>query len=233
MSKMRKPSLCGCLVDAPIERAPELLRHPELDLVEWRLDLFSVRHTWEKTLDALSALSDVGRHPVLATNRPKAQGGAFEGAESFRVDVLKRAVGAGAEWVDLEEETSEDVLDWFKEKDIKILLSHHDFSGTPDLSTLKHKVYGMAQRGVDTVKITTYAATAEDNLRVLELIPFGRRELGIDIIGFCMGPLGRWSRVVSLLLGSPWTYVQLPGQSGSAPGQFTPSEIRVLLEGLP
>jgi 3-dehydroquinate dehydratase type I len=209
-----------------------MLRHPELDLIEWRLDLFSVQHTWEKTLDALSVLSDVERHPVLAANRLKAQGGAFEGPESFRVDVLKRAVAAGAEWVDLEEETSEDVLNWFKAKDVKLLLSHHDFSGTPDLSTLKHKVSGMAQRGVQAAKIATYASTPEDNLRVLELIAFGRRELGIDVIGFCMGPLGRWSRVVSLLLGSLWTYVQLPGQSGSAPGQFTPSEIRVLLEGL-
>ncbi len=224
--------LCGCLTDAPLEDLPQILNHPELDMVEWRLDLFAQYRSQGKLLEGLGLLGLRPRHPVLATNRPKEQGGVFEGGELQRIEMLKRAVDAGAEWVDLEDGATKETLEWFREKGTRILLSHHDFTATPDAGALHGIVERMARRGVDAVKIVTFAHNAQDNLRVLELIPFGKREWGVDVLAFCMGPLGRWSRPVSLLLGSPWTYVQLPGRPGSAPGQFIPSEIRALWEAL-
>ena len=44
--------------------------------------------------------------------------------------------------------------------------------------------------------------------------------------------MGRWSRLVSLLLGSPWAYAQLPELSPAAEGQFTTTEMRMLLSQL-
>ncbi len=222
-------ALCGCLTDVPAGKLPELFCHPEVDLLEWRLDAFFKRYGLEETIDALSMLSDLPRHPVLATNRTKSEGGLFDGAEHLRLEILGRAVDAGAEWVDLEDRIVESALQRFQSKKARILLSHHDFSGTPDRLSLRRLAKTMAQRKPHAIKITTYARSPEDNLRVLELIPYGRQELGMDVLAFCMGALGSWSRVVSLLLGGPWAYVQLPGLSAAAEGQFTAGQMRSLL----
>ena len=77
--------------------------------------------------------------------------------------------------------------------------------------------------------MVTFAQSGEDNLRVLELIPLAEKEFGIDLIAFCMGPAGRWSRLVSIFLGSPWTYAQFEGQSEAAPDQISVSEMRALI----
>lgn len=227
--RLPKPALCGCLMDAPIHKVPGLLQFPGVDLVEWRMDVFSKKHSPEETFKALPLLSTFSRHPVLATNRPRRQWGAFEGPEGERLDMLHRAVDAGAEWVDLEEDISDAAWERFLDGGSKTLISHHDFSGTPDQTTLMRLAEKMAWRGPNAIKIVTYARTSEDNLKVLELIPYGKKDLGIDVIAFCMGPMGRWSRLVCILLGSPWTYVELTDQGAAAPGQFTAAEMKALL----
>jgi 3-dehydroquinate dehydratase type I len=90
-------------------------------------------------------------------------------------------------------------------------------------------VKSLASKGPHAIKIVTLARRPEDNLRVLELIAFARESFDTRAVAFCMGPLGKWSRAVSLLLGSPWTYVQLPGQGAAAPGQYSAKEMRALL----
>lgn len=225
-----KSSLCGCLVDVSAEQIAEFLNHPGIGLLEWRLDDFLRHHSVEATIRAMELLSVSPRRPVLVTNRPMAEGGLFEDPETLRIDILQKAVEAGAEWVDLEWAASGDALERLQSKDVRVLISHHDFSGTPDRESLRSMAREMAARGTRAIKIVTYAHESEDNLRVLDLIPFGRRELGIDVIAFCMGPLGRWSRFACLPLGSPWTYVQLPGTSPAAPGQFSLDEMRALLK---
>jgi len=227
---MGKPDLCGCITDPPIESLPGLLRHPEVDLLEWRLDLFLRRHSVGKTFSALAALSSSPRHPVVVTNRPKREGGEFEGPEELRFEILHRAIEAGAEWIDLEGWVDEATLQGFRAGNASILLSHHDFSGTPDRRSLRRFAEALAQKHPHVIKLVTYAQTPADNLRVLELIPFGRQELGVEVLAFCMGPSGRWSRLVCLLLGSPWTYVQLSELAPAAPGQWTSAEMRRLLE---
>ena len=232
VAMMPKRALCGCVTDIPPEQLRGLWRHPEVDLLEWRLDVFFKRYGWEETLAALSVLSAFPRHPVVATNRPQREGGMFEGAEVLRFELLSKAVEAGVEWVDLEASIDEETLYDFQSRKVQVLLSHHDFSATPDRSTLQHLAAAMALKKPQAIKIVTYARTPEDNLRVLELIPFGRQEWGLEVLAFCMGPLGRWSRLLSLLLGSPWAYVQLPALSPAAEGQFTAAEMRQLLSQL-
>jgi 3-dehydroquinate dehydratase type I len=101
--------------------------------------------------------------------------------------------------------------------------------GTPSREILRAKLESMSETGADALKIATLARTDEDNLRVLELIPMAGKRFGIDLVAFCMGPAGRWSRVVSVLLGSPWTYAQFEGRLATAPGQLTVPEMRELI----
>lgn len=228
----RAPLLCGCLVDLMPADVPRYLRSPEVGMLEWRLDLSCRKAGVTMVESGLQLLGRSPRHPVLATNRPVREGGAYEGTESKRLEILRKALDSGAEWVDLEHDSSEETVRAFRVAGARVLLSHHDFTATPDASALRRLAERLALKGPDAIKIVTHAVHPEDNLRVLSLIPFIQHELGRDALAFCMGPVGRWSRPVSLILGSPWTYVQLTALSAAAPGQFSAREMREALAAL-
>lgn len=228
----RRRQLCGCLVDVPPGEVSAHFRDPELDLLEWRLDLAWRRAGPEAVQAALHQLADRNRHPVLVTHRPVREGGSYDGPEAGRLALLEQAVDAGAEWVDLEQDVAEETVDAFRSRGARIVISHHDFSATPEAAALRSLASRLASSGPHAIKVVTLANRPEDNLRVLELIGFGRDVLGVEVLAFCMGPLGVWSRAVSVLLGSPWAYVRLPGQGAAAPGQVTARDMRGLLETL-
>jgi 3-dehydroquinate dehydratase type I len=224
-----KTGICGCLAECSLEEFPNWLKHPGVDLVEWRMDKFAGRSFAQQVESFLSVLSVRPRLPVIATNRPLREMGAFDGREDLRLRMLVEAAKSGADWIDLEHDADVDCIAHLREAGAKVLLSWHSPEGTPPGKTLRAKLESMRKTGADALKIATLARSGEDNLRVLELIPMAGKEFGIDLIAFCMGPAGRWSSVVNIFLGSPWTYAQFPGQSATAPGQLLVSEMRELI----
>ncbi len=223
-----KPSLCGCLVQTSRQELTKALDHPGLSLLEWRLDIFMTAHSMQETVEALELLREPRRLPVLVTNRPTREGGLFTGTEEERTGILEKAVEAGAEWVDLEMDVCRETVARFQSLGARVLLSHHDFSSTPDDGVLREWAEEMAAYRPEALKIVTQARSPADNLRVLGLIGWAHEALHQLPIAFCMGPLGRWSRLACLLLGSPWTYVQLPGQNAAAPGQLRMDDVNLL-----
>ncbi len=226
-----KGGICGCLVDCSPEEFPAWLHFPGIDLLEWRIDRFSGKHSDDLGL-YLDALSEEDRHPVLATNRPLREMGSFYGPEEARLQILERAAVSGAEWIDIEHDTAEGNVSVFRKLGAKVLVSWHNPVETPQTGILHARLENMCKTGADAIKIVTLAHSAEDNLRILELIPRARNHFGVDLIAFCMGAAGKWSRLVCTLFGSPWTYAQLPGQPEGAPGQFSVSDLRNMLETL-
>ncbi len=87
----------------------------------------------------------------------------------------------------------------------------------------------MIRFGADAVKIVTYAKFFEDNLNVLSLIPFARKQ-GQKILSFAMGEKGRMSRIFAPFLGAAWTYAALEKKKTSAPGQLTVQEMKSIWE---
>lgn len=232
LDSLPKPALCGCLLGAASQDPSAFFHSPDVDLLEWRLDSCFDGVTLKPGVETFQPLATAARLPVLVTNRPVREGGGFRGGEEQRLEMLHRAVRAGADAVDLEEWLAEDDLRPFRELATPLVLSHHDFAETPERPALRRLLERMAHGRPRVIKIVTLARRPEDNLRVLELIPFARREFEIDVIAFCMGALGRWSRSVSLLMGSPWTYVQMPGALAAAEGQIPASAMRSLLNAL-
>jgi 3-dehydroquinate dehydratase type I len=196
---------------------------PLADILELRIDQI-------KNLN-LEGLLRRKRGKVLVTNRRKDEGGGFSGTERERVELLKEAVALGVDYVDIEVRTEGALI---KELSAKIgnhhgrarwIVSYHDFSGTPSERSLRRRLDECNRTGADIVKVVTYANTVEDNLRVLGLIPYARRR-GLEIIAFCMGEMGRISRVMAPHLGSCFGYVSLEKGTESAPGQLAVEEIR-------
>jgi 3-dehydroquinate dehydratase type I len=169
---------------------------------------------------------------VIATNRPVLEMGDFAGQEDLRLTMLEEAAKSGAEWIDFEHQAGMDDIAPFRRAGAKVLLSWHSPAETPSRGILRAKLESMRKTGADALKIVTMAQSGEDNLRVLELIPLAGKEFGIDLIAFCMGQAGKWSRLVSIFLGSPWTYAQFAGQSATAPGQLSVSEMRAMIRSI-
>jgi 3-dehydroquinate dehydratase type I len=168
---------------------------------------------------------------ILVTNRRRDEGGGFSGTERERVELLKEAVALGADYVDVEVRTGDALIEELSVKignhhaRTKWIISHHELSGTPSLRALRRRLDECRSTGANIIKIVTYAHTMEDNLRVLGLIPYARRK-GQEIIAFCMGEMGRISRVMAPLLGSYFSYASLEKGTESAPGQLTVEEMK-------
>ena len=64
---------------------------------------------------------------------------------------------------------------------------------------------------------------------MLELIPVAH-DRGIKIIAFCMGPVGRISRIVSHLMGTYLTFASLEGGEESAEGQIPIKQMKEIVD---
>jgi 3-dehydroquinate dehydratase type I len=213
--------ICVPIVEAAVNRArSKYLRAARKGLwAEVRLDYL-------ETPD-LKRLFRSHPGPVIATNRLAAEGGRGQGPEGERRRLLEEALDLGADFLDLELAADaawrRDL--WDRKGPAKIILSWHDFTGTPDTESLEAVFQKMLAAPAEVLKLVTLARQPEDNLRVLSLIPRARAA-GREIIAFCMGPTGKWSRVVAPLLGSYLTYAPFTKKGASAPGQLTVNELK-------
>lgn len=167
--------------------------------------------------------------PVIATNRLAVEGGHWSGSEADRRTLLEEALALGADLVDVELAADlawrRDL--WQRRGEAKFILSWHDFSGTPDRDSLETVFQKMLAQEADVIKMVAMARQPEDNLRLLSLIPRALAA-GREIIAFCMGPAGKWSRITAPLLGSFLTFAPFTKKGASAPGQLTVNEVKDL-----
>ena len=181
------------------------------DILEFRLDLIE---TYE-----LNALLDASSLPVIVTNRSKLDGGQFKGEDEDRVQSLRDALKAGADYVDIEVSTPREILQPLLEESdpTQIILSYHDFSHTPEDFNPLYET--MCEMPGEIIKIVTYARDLHDNLKMFELLKRAKQEKQ-KLIGLCMGNLGEISRILSPLFGGFLTFGSLATGQESAPGQM-------------
>ena len=220
--------ICVSLVEEDLTQALDLLPRAEevADLVEIRLDALKA--------PAVKPFLARAKKPLLFTYRAKNEGGFRESPLEERLFFLKEAASHGAFAVDLELAAGAEVIAELKTscQETKLVLSHHDFSGTPGEEELRELVKELKDAGADVGKLVTTAHTYEEALAPLNLIIFAKRELSFPLISFAMGARGLYSRLVALLLGAPWSYASLPGRAQAAPGQIPAPLMRELLSHL-
>ena len=224
-------ALLGADAAEMIEKAEALVR--ENSFFEFRLDYLP---------DPVAALPKIRRflemHPeavCIATCRRVPNGGKFRGSPSAQIAVLTKAAATGFQFVDVEIETAQAIklAEYEKLRAVAgIVLSFHDFQGTPPPGELREIVERMIRHGADVAKIVTFARSWEDNLKILSLSPYAQKR-GQAIVTFCMGEKGKMSRIFSPLMGAAWTYASLSRTRASAPGQLTVAEMREIWERLP
>jgi 3-dehydroquinate dehydratase I len=176
------------------------------DLLELRIDAMKDPDPQE-----VASLMKGIPHPLIATNRMKEEGGFYEGSKTERTEILLEAAKY-ADYVDIELRTE----DKYRSKIIKAskstIISYHNFKKTPSVHELL-KIVKSAHKLGDIAKFAVMPSNLQDTLRVLEVLSQVNNTIGI-----AMGDLGRYTRVVAPLFGSPITYASLINES--APGQM-------------
>ncbi len=193
-------------------------------------DLFEIRLDGMEAFD-LEEIIHASPLPVVITYRSVKEGGKGKADYGIRAHHCIRAMEIGAEWVDVEFRMPLGFREriWKHRGKTRILLSLHLLNGTPSLKILENTFQKMAATGADMVKIVTRARAWEDNLRVLSLLPLARKT-GVEITAFCMGPLGRISRVACPLMGGRLVFASLKEGQESASGQIPAREMNRILE---
>jgi len=186
------------------------------DAVEVRADLF------ETPAEALRALDRVrGSFPAIFTVRLPGHGGKYEGSETARLSLYRKALGRGAALVDAEWD-SECAFTLAREG-APLIASHHDFQATPDAGELERLSASMVALGPRLLKLVTTARSAADGLRILE---WTGASSDPPRVGFAMGEMGLPSRVLSMSRGAPFTYAALG--AAVAPGQPSVRDLKTL-----
>jgi 3-dehydroquinate dehydratase-1 len=218
------PLVAVSLGDDDAQRDAARVRDLGVDVAELRVD-------WYSSFEPGYVRGQVAMFrglPTLATVRSKTDGGYWPGTEPERLR-LYEALLPEVDAIDVELSAAEilpGVVDAAKAQDKLVVVSHHDFAGTPSADRLAGIAEGARAAGADLVKVSTMAHDAGD-LRVLTAFTLQYQSMGLIVIA--MGAQGAASRVFFPLLGSRITYSALGDGELHAPGQLPFSETARLL----
>lgn len=209
---------------------PEMLQHAATAVrgtpfVEFRLD------SLPRPADSVPQLrAFLHEHPhviAIATCRRAAFGGGFAGPAREQLDVLLQAVAAGCVLADIEVETAEELgpsaFAELRDAGAGVIVSWHDFAGTPALGPVFERI---AKHASDFVKIVPTAQSLRDSLRLLDLLE--SHSSGGNLIAMAMGMPGVLTRVLGPRFGSTFTFAAPDTGEGTAPGQMTASTLKEL-----
>lgn len=221
------------LAAATADLDEEPAARPYADLVEFRLDLAT------DPLDALAGYD--GELPLLVTNRPAWEGGDAT-SEADRLDALETAVEHEAvvavdlELAALAGDAATDaariaaVRDHARAHDVAVVVSTHDFEGTPPESRLRDLLADAATAG-DVGKLAVTASSRADALSLLSATHAATRD-GQTVATMAMGEVGRHTRAVAPVYGSKIGYAPVDPDRATAPGQYDLATLAELVDEL-
>ena len=211
--------ICTTLQNRSLEEIFDLLENssPTIQMAEIRLDRCPL------DLDGIEELFSSSDTPLIATCRVAGDGsGTWEEAEAK----LRKAIEAGAAFVDLEIEAPKEIGKRLRracnEFGTTMIRSCHFFHGVPSEETLLQTAEKCRKFGGEIVKVVGMAGSEEDAARILSLYDHDDPN---RLVAFAMGAPGRHSRLECLRRGAPFTYAALSEQEAAAPGQWAYSEM--------
>ncbi|MFT5701996.1 MAG: 3-dehydroquinate dehydratase-1 [Desulforhopalus sp.] len=228
------PCICLPLVSAGLDEllseARELVgRSP--DILEWRVDAFSALTDTDMCIDALQQLrKTTGDIPLIFTCRSELEGGVQKIPQEKRKKLILAAMATGAvDLVDVELVSDDSFLDAVitgaNDAGVKVILSHHNFTETPEESFICEVLYKMQERGADIAKIAVMPNCYTDVLTLLSATNSSRiGKIYVPMITISMGAEGGVSRLAGGLFGSDVTFAA--GRESSAPGQHSIDALR-------
>ncbi len=213
-------ALAGDTIGEMLETAEMQVK--ENPFLEFRLDYLdnplAALPKLKKFLSENSVVTAVG------TCRRVSNGGRFKGTPAAQIEVLRKAIDAGCQLVDVELETAVAVkkpeIDELREM-AAVILSYHDYETTENLDAIYER---MKKFDPDFYKIVSTARTLYDNVTMIRFLERVRHES--SVIGICMGDAGIISRVLGVRAGSEFTFAAASVGEETGPGQIAARTLR-------
>ncbi len=178
-------------------------------LIELRLDYLAKPPDFKRLLDKKPC-------PIIVTIRRPEDGGRWKGSEDERLMLLRQAVVAGFDYVDLEIDTADKIRRFGK---VKRIVSYHNFQETP--ADLEERYKAMCALDADVIKIAVMSQKTGDNLRVLNLL----KDAPKPTVVLCMGEIGQCTRILNARQGAPFTYATFNPERALVPGMIPYKEL--------
>lgn len=216
------PRIAGVLTYPVTSRDILVAQRDGAHIVEIRVDSFK-----KNELDDIPGMVDKFKlfrrqgTPIILTIRKRSEGGEQELTPVERKKLFKGLIPY-CDAVDIELSSGvmiKEIIEIARKNDKKVIISYHDFKGTPDDKKLLEIVKKAKKAKADIVKLATLVKTQE-HLRSL-----GRILLKTDdLIVIGMGKRGVPTRSLFPMLGSLITYGTVTGST--APGQLSVKELK-------
>lgn len=231
------PKICVPIVgktSSEIMDAARALCEVKHDLVEWRVDWFENSTSSIDLLSVLTGLRNILEDtPLLFTFRTSAEGGETEIDKETYFKVNLNAIETGLiDLIDVElfmgEDLATQIIDAAHSRNIKVVISNHDFERTPAKKEIITRLQRMQNLGADICKIAVMPLDKNDVLTLLNATEEMKDTYAsVPIVTMSMGKLGVLSRICGEFFGSAITF----GTAGneSAPGQIPANELSILI----
>ncbi|MCL2294099.1 MAG: type I 3-dehydroquinate dehydratase [Spirochaetes bacterium] len=159
---------------------------------------------------------------LIATYRRK------DGLDAKRLSIIKAAIGAGAAYVDVDINESNEFISSVElfcktlcrqssEKKTSLIISYHNYEETPHFDVLDKIVIQAVAKGADVVKI---ACAVNEPAHVERLLGLPEHHKSVKIVIAGMGEYGGRVRILSEASGSFFTYASHDMESCTAEGQL-------------
>jgi 3-dehydroquinate dehydratase type I len=214
--------ICVSILPKNDQEALKLIEKGEnasADLIEIRLD----------NMETSRKLSDLAEHtkiPLIAANKLLSEKGFFSGTEAERQKTLLDAAKCGFEYVDLDVESPKlkEQIKILDNLGAKTIVSYHNFKNQLSIREMDHVWEKQVTSQASVCKIVTTANRIQDNLTSLSFVSANAGTA--KLVCFCMGEIGKVSRLLSPLFGAFFTFASLEAGSETAAGQMSIGEMR-------
>ena len=198
------------------------------EIIEIRMDSLDVPCP-EVVADLVGHVRKQGLE-TLVTCRAKSEGGVADLEMSLRLSIVRAAIVAGADFVDVEFQTFnhpdvQSVIRAMLEQypGTQLILSRHNFKGPfADLNLQYETILSVYPEAIP--KIVYKARHINDCFAAFDLLA----QADSPVIAFAMGPAGQISRVLAKKFGSFLTFASLDDDSTSAPGQLSVEQMKTV-----
>lgn len=218
MMKLGSVSLKGAPKVAVVitdQAAKETIPSLHADALELRVDMFSDRGT-ASVVNHIREWKDAGPALILTVRNAASEGGAAGISDGEKLAVFRAAAPfVDAVDIELKSPVVSEVIALARKNGKAVIVSSHDFTGTPADAVLEGIFLESVQKGADIVKIAAQADSMED---VSRLMLFTLQHRDDNVITMSLGEIGAISRLAFPAAGSLLTY-SYAGRP-SAPGQI-------------
>jgi 3-dehydroquinate dehydratase/shikimate dehydrogenase len=163
---------------------------------------------------------------IIVTARRTQDGGLWRDTEEKRLQLLRSAIAATPEFVDLEVDIADKIPPFGQTRRI---ISYHNQEETPE--NLEALYREMLTKSPYFIKIAVNPKTVDDIFRFVTFVREKNRKAkqlgdkGVRVIGISMGEMGKATRILAKKFEMPYTYATFSKDRMIAPGMLVYKEL--------